>query len=180
MNQAIAQTCDEEANSMKVDETIEVAVPVQRAYNQWTQFETYPEFMEGIVQVEQLDDTRLHWVAEVAGKTKEWYANITRQVPDEVISWESEGGTETRGTVTFRPINNGITEIELHMEAKDDGFIEKLGSAVGVPDRQVGSDLKRFKEFIESRPSETGAWRGEVRHGAVDDDASQLRRKGYE
>jgi uncharacterized membrane protein len=162
---------------MRVDETVEVDVPVRTAYNQWTQFEEFPRFMEGVQQVEQLDDTRLHWVAEVSGERKEWYARITRQVPDEVLAWESEGGTANSGTVVFKPISESRTEIQLHMEFEPEGLKEKVGSALGVPSRNVEGDLKRFKEFIENRSTETGSWRGEIAHGATTDESSQIRRK---
>ena len=163
---------------MKVDEVVEVGVPVRTAYNQWTQFEEFPRFMEGVQQVEQLDDTRLHWVAEISGERKEWYARITRQVPDEVLAWESEGGVVNSGTVIFKPVDEGRTEIQLHMEFEPEGLKEQVGSAIGIPDRRVEGDLKRFKEFIESRGVETGAWRGEIAHGATTDESSQIHRKG--
>ena len=150
---------------MRIDEEVVVEVPVDTAYNQWTQFESFPMFMDGVKQVEQLSDERLHWVAEVAGETKDWNARITRQVPNEVISWESEGGLTNNGTVIFKSAGDGKTEIALHMEFEPQNTKEAVGSAVGVPDRQVKGDLKRFKEFIESRGAETGAWRGEILHG---------------
>jgi uncharacterized membrane protein len=162
---------------MRVDKKIEVDVPVRTAYNQWTQFEEFPRFMEGVEEVEQLDDERLHWAAEVGGERKEWYARITRQVPDEVLAWEGEGGPVAGGTVIFKPINENRTEIELHVDYDPEGFKEQVGSAVGVVDRQVAGDLKRFKDFIETRGVETGQWRGEIIHGAKDEDQSQLRRK---
>jgi uncharacterized membrane protein len=151
---------------MRVDQTIEVNVPRSRVYNQWTQFEEYPRFMEGVVEVEQLDDARLRWVAEVSGERKEWFAKIKRQVPDEVVSWESEGGTVNSGTVIFKPLDGNRTEVELHMEFEPEGVKEQVGSALQVPDRRVAGDLKRFKEFIETRGTETGGWRGEIEHGA--------------
>ena len=154
---------------MRVDQKIDVNVPRDRVYNQWTQFEEYPRFMEGIVEVEQLDDTRLRWVAEVSGERKEWYAKILRQVPDEVVSWESEGGTVNSGTVIFKPLDGNRTEVEVHMEFEPEGVKEQVGGALQVPDRRVAGDLKRFKEFIETRGTETGGWRGEVEHGAPRD-----------
>jgi uncharacterized membrane protein len=163
-----------------VDKTIEVKVPVRTAYNQWTQFEEYPRFMEGIQEVQQMGDERLHWAAEVGGEHKEWYAHITRQVPDEVIAWESEGGVINNGTVIFKPKDANITEIELHMDYETEGMKEKVGDVVGVVSRRVEGDLKRFKEFVETRGTETGAWRGEIIHGAPADDPSQLRRTGYD
>jgi len=121
--------------------------------------------MEGVKSVEQLSDERLHWVAEVGGKEKDWSARITRQVPDEVISWVSEGGTKNDGTVIFRPLEGNGTEVEVHIDAEPEGFTEGAGGALGFLSRQVDGDLKRFKEFIESRQTETGAWRGEIHHG---------------
>ena len=159
----------------RVDKTIEVEAPLTTAYNQWTQFEEYPRFMEGVKEVRQLDDARLHWVAEVGGERKEWYARITRQVPDEELAWESEGGAGNSGTIVFHPKDGNKTELQVHMEVEPEGMKEQLGSAIGVPDRKVEADLKRFKEFIEERGRETGGWRGEIRHGAPDDDQSQMR-----
>ena len=163
-----------------IEQSIEVDVPVNTAYNQWTQFEEFPRFMEGVQQVEQLDDTRLHWVADVAGERKEWYANITRQVPDEVIAWESEGGNANGGTIVFTPINTQRTKIDVFMDIEPEGMKEKVGSFIGIPGATVKGDLERFKDFIENRNFETGKWRGEVRHGAPDDPQSQLKRKGFD
>ena len=160
-----------------IEKTIEVEVPVQTAYNQWTQFEEFPRFMEGVEQVRQLDDQRLYWAADIGGERKEWYARITRQVPDEVIAWQSEGGAPNSGMVSFRPAQDGMkTEVQLHMEYEPEDFKEQVGDALGIVSRRVEGDLKRFKEFIEERGSETGGWRGEIIHGATNDDASQIRR----
>src|SRR5688572_25247527 len=149
-----------------IEKTIEVEVPVQTAYNQWTQFEEFPHFMEGVEQVRQLDDQRLYWAADIGGERKEWYARITRQVPDEVIAWQSEGGAPNSGMVSFRPAQDGMkTEVQLHMEYEPEDFKEQVGDALGIVSRRVEGDLKRFKEFIESRGSETGAWRGEIPGG---------------
>jgi uncharacterized membrane protein len=160
----------------RVDKEIEVEVPLSTAYNQWTQFEEFPRFMEGVKEVTQLEDERLHWSAEVKGETKDWYARITRQVPDEVLAWESEGGYVNNGTIIFKPISDSVTEIELHMEYDPEDFKEQIGGALGFVSRRVEGDLKRFKDFIESRGSETGAWRGEIIHGADNDPQSQLRK----
>jgi len=148
-----------------IDESIEVGVPVSTAYNQWTQFEDFPLFMEGVDHVQQLDDTRLHWVASVGGKTNEWDAKILEQHPDRQISWISEDGKKTRGTVTFEPRGEGRTLIRLSMSYQAEGPAETLGSAAGLDARRVRSDLARFKELIESRGEESGAWRGEVSAG---------------
>ena len=144
-----------------IDESIEVNVPVSVAYNQWTQFEDFPLFMEGVDHVQQLDDTRLHWVATVAGKKTEWDAKILEQHPDRQISWISEDGKKTRGTVTFEPLSEGKTQIRLSMSYQADP-LEAVGSAAGLDSLRVHADLERFKELVESRGTESGAWRGEV------------------
>jgi uncharacterized membrane protein len=148
-----------------IDESIEVNVPVSVAYNQWTQFEDFPLFMEGVDHVQQLDDTRLHWVATVAGTKAEWDAKILEQHPDRQISWVSEDGKKTRGTVTFEPRDEGKTLVRLSMSYQAEGPAEALGSAAGLDARRVRGDLDRFKELIESRGTESGAWRGEVAAG---------------
>jgi uncharacterized membrane protein len=150
-----------------ITESIEVNVPVSTAYNQWTQFEDFPLFMEGVDHVQQLDDTRLHWAATVAGKTAEWDAKILEQHPDKQISWISEDGKKTRGTVTFEPVAESKTLIRLSMSYQAEGLKEALGSAVGLDERRVRGDLQRFKELIESRGAESGAWRGEVSAGTT-------------
>ena len=150
---------------MRVEKKIELSVPVQTAYNQWTQFEEFPRFMEGVKSVEQLSDERLHWVAEVSGKQKDWTAKITRQVPDQVLAWVAEGGSTNDGTVIFKPLDGGKSEVEVHIEFAPEDFSEQVGGALGFVSRRVEGDLKRFKEFIESRGTETGAWRGEIQHG---------------
>ncbi len=150
-----------------IDESIEVNVPVSAAYNQWTQFEDFPLFMEGVEHVEQLDDTRLHWIAKVGGKTNEWDAKILEQHPDKQISWISEDGKKTRGTVSFEPVGESKTRIRLSMSYQAEGAAEKLGSAAGLDQRRVRGDLERFKDLIESRGAESGAWRGEVSAGTT-------------
>jgi uncharacterized membrane protein len=147
-----------------IDESIEVNVPVSVAYNQWTQFEDFPLFMEGVDHVEQKDDTRLHWVATVAGKTNEWDAKILEQHPDKQISWISEDGKKTRGTVSFEPVGENKTRVRLSMSYQADP-LEAVGSVAGLDARRIRGDLERFKELIESRGSESGAWRGEVSSG---------------
>src|SRR5438874_217637 len=163
---------------MRVDKKIEVEAPLETVYNQWTQFEDFPQFMEGIREVQQLSDERLHWVADVGGARKEWYARITRQVPDEVLAWESEGGAMNSGTIIFKPIDQGHTELEVHMDYEPEEVKEQAGGVLGIVSRRVEGDLERFKEFIEERGAETGAWRGEIIHGADADEQSQLHRKG--
>ena len=148
-----------------IDESIEVNVPVKTAYNQWTQFEDFPLFMEGVDHVQQLDDTRLHWAATVAGKKAEWDAKILEQHPDRQISWISEDGKKTRGTVAFEPLGDSKTLVRLSMSYQAEGPVEALGSAAGLDSRRVRGDLERFKELIEARGEESGAWRGEVKAG---------------
>ena len=151
-----------------IDESIEVAVPVKTAYNQWTQFEEFPLFMEGVDDVRQRDDTRLHWVATIGGHTAEWDAKILEQHPDTQISWISEDGKKTRGTVSFEPIGESKTLIRLSMSYQAEGPIEQLGSAAGLDAQRVRGDLKRFKDLIESRGTESGEWRGEIDAGKAE------------
>jgi uncharacterized membrane protein len=148
-----------------VEETIDVNVPVSVAYNQWTQFEEFPKFMEAVKSVRQLDDTHLEWEAEIAGRDKKWRSEITKQEPDQEIAWRSTEGAQNDGTVRFEPIDENTTRIHLRIEADPEGPIENLGDALGFLKRQVREDLGRFKEFIESRGTPTGAWRGEVNEG---------------
>jgi uncharacterized membrane protein len=155
------------SNPRVISESIEVGVPVSTAYNQWTQFEDFPLFMEGVDHVQQLDDTRLHWVATVAGKKVEWNAKIVEQHPDWEISWITEDGKKTRGTVTFEERGPAQTLIRLSMRYQPEGSMETAGSAAGLDERRVRGDLERFKEFIENRGAETGAWRGEVSSGTT-------------
>jgi uncharacterized membrane protein len=142
---------------------VDVEVPVTVAYNQWTQFEEFPRFMEGVKQVKQLDDKHLHWRAEIAGKDEAWNAEITEQLPDERVAWTSTSGAKNAGVVTFHRLGEDKTRITLQMEYEPEGPVENVGSALGVVDRRVEGDLKRFKEFIEARGRETGAWRGTIK-----------------
>ncbi|MFL5679736.1 MAG: SRPBCC family protein [Chloroflexota bacterium] len=146
-----------------VTQSIDVKVPVRTAYDQWTQFEDFPQFMDGVKRVEQLDDTRLHWVAKVAGKEKEWDAKITEQTPDQRVAWTATSGAPNGGVVTFHRLDDNTTRVTVQMEIEPEGPIEKVGAAAGIPDNRIKGDLRRFKEFIEKRGSETGAWRGEVK-----------------
>jgi uncharacterized membrane protein len=145
-----------------IEQSIEVDVPVRTAYNQWTQFEEFPRFMEGVESVRQLDDKRLHWRANIGGKTKEWDAEITEQRPDERIAWTSRGGAHNAGVATFHRLSDNRTKVMLQLEYDPEGVVENVGDAVGVVSMRVKSDLGRFKEFVESRGRETGAWRGEI------------------
>ena len=145
-----------------VVKSIDVEVPVSTAYNQWTQFEEFPRFMEGVEAVKQVDDTRLRWVASIAGKRTEWDARITEQHPDERVAWTSEAGDKNAGVVTFHKLADAKTRVMLQLEYEPEGLVEGAGSALGFVTRRVEGDLKRFKEFIEARGQETGAWRGTV------------------
>jgi uncharacterized membrane protein len=146
-----------------VEKTIEINVPVRTAYNQWTQFEEFPRFMEGVKQVSQLDDKHLHWKAEIAGQEKEWDAEITEQIPDQRIAWTSRGGMMTAGVVTFQPLSEAKSKVMLHMEYDPKGVVENVGDAVGAVGQRIEGDLERFKQYIETRGQETGAWRGTVK-----------------
>jgi uncharacterized membrane protein len=146
----------------RIEESIDVEVPIGTAYNQWTQFEEFPTFMEGIAQVKQVDDTHLHWTAEVAGKREEWDAEITEQHPDHRVAWNATSGKGNAGVVTFHRIGDTQTRLMVQMDWEPEGVTEKIGTALGMDDRRVQGDLKRFKELIEQQGSESGAWRGEV------------------
>ena len=145
-----------------IEQSVEVNVPVRTAYNQWTQFEDFPQFMEGVEEVKQLDDVTLHWKASIAGQQREWDAKITEQTPDERIAWTDIGGAENAGVVTFHRIDDSKTKVMLQMEFEPEGAVETAGDALGLVKARVKGDLERFKGFIESRGQETGAWRGEV------------------
>jgi len=150
-----------------VQHSIDVNVPISVAYDQWTQFETFPSFMDGVESVTQLDDTHVHWVARVAGRRKEWDAEIHEQVPDRRVAWRSLTGARNAGVVTFEPGDDGKTTVTLHMDVEPDGIVEEAGTATGFLDRQVQGDLERFRDFIEARGRETGGWRREVEQGQV-------------
>jgi uncharacterized membrane protein len=146
----------------RIEESIDVEVPVERAYNQWTQFEEFPAFMEGIQEVRQLDDTHVHWVAEIGGQREEWDAEITEQHPDERVAWRSTSGRGNGGVVTFHRLDDAKTRVMVQMDWEPDGMTESVGAAAGMDSRRVQGDLQRFKELIEARGVESGAWRGEV------------------
>ena len=150
-----------------IEKSVEVDAPISTVYNQWTQFEEFPRFMEGVKEVRQLDDKRLHWHAEIAGKDKQWDAEIYRQEPDRAIAWRSTSGAENGGEVSFTPAGNNGTRVMLRMSYDPEGFLENVGDALGMVGMRVQGDLDRFKEFIESRGRETGGWRGEIRGGSV-------------
>jgi uncharacterized membrane protein len=149
----------------EVRESIEVNVPVSTAYNQWTQFEEFPRFTDNVESVTQLDDTHLRWVAEIGGKREEWKAEITQQEPDRTIAWRSIEGRENAGAVRFEPLGPDRTRVEVTMTWEPEGLVEAAADKIGVSDRAVNVDLERFKDLIESRGVESGAWRGEVIEG---------------
>jgi uncharacterized membrane protein len=148
-----------------IAESIDVNVPLTTAYNQWTQFEEFPRFMEGVDEVRQLDDTLLHWAATVGGKHAQWDAKILEQKPDTRITWESIDGKQTRGTVSFEQAGADRTRVHLQMSYRPDGIAERVGSAVGLDNRRIRGDLCRFRDLIEERQVESGAWRGRVEDG---------------
>ncbi len=151
----------------KIESSIDVNVPVRVAYDQWTQFEEFPRFMDVVESVKQVDDTHLHWVAKIAGVRKEWDAEITQQEPDQRIAWNSTSGAENAGAVDFHRLDDHKTRITLTMDVDPEGVVENVGNALGVPERQVEGDLERFKEFIEGRAVPSGAWRGTVKQDDV-------------
>lgn len=137
--------------------SIDVNVPVRTAYDQWTQFETFPEFMEGVEEVRRVTDTKLEWRAEIAGHTEAWEAEITEQVPDQRVAWTSRTGAKNAGVVTFHHIDDATTRVMLQLEYEPETLVEHAGAALGIVGRRIQGDLERFKEFIESRAEATGA-----------------------
>jgi len=154
----------------RINEEIEVAVPVRVAYDQWTQFESFPRFMDGVDRVIQIDDKTLEWTATIAGAVKHWRAEITEQRPDEVVAWRSTEGAQNDGQVSFRSLGPDRTLVDVQLDVEPEGLVEKAADALGVVERRVRGDLVRFRDFIESRAVPTGAWRGSVEDGRVEDD----------
>lgn len=147
-------------------EAIDVHVDIKTVYNQWTQFESFPKFMEGVDEIRQLDATHTHWVTSIGGVTREFDATITEQHPDERVAWKSESGPTHAGVVTFHRLNESTTRVTAQMDIDPEGLAETVADKAGVISRRVKADLGRFKKFIESRDSETGAWRGDVAPGS--------------
>ena len=146
-----------------VEKSIDVDVPIRQVYDQWTQFESFPQFMNGVERITQLDERRTHWVTKIGGVEREFDAEITEQHPDERVAWTSvDGETKHAGVVTFHKISDTTTRVMVQLDWEPQGVVEKVGAVVGVDDRQISADVKRFKEFIESRGTETGAWRGDI------------------
>jgi uncharacterized membrane protein len=151
-----------------IERSIEVEVPVRTAYNQWTQFEVFPQFMEGVENIQQKDDTHLHWKTELVGQTREFEAEITEQTPDQRIAWKAEGDVQQGGVVTFHRLDESRTRVMLQMAYEPEGVVDKAGQVLGVVERRTQKDLENFKEFIESRGTETGGWRGEVKQSGTE------------
>ena len=145
-----------------IEESLDVSVPVRTAYDQWTQFEEFPRFMEGVESITQMDDTHLHWVAKIGGVTREWDAEVTEQIPDERVAWTAREGMHNAGVVTFHRLSDDSTRVMLQLDVEPQGLVEQAGDKLGLIKRRAVGDLERFKHFIEARGAETGAWRGEV------------------
>ena len=152
-----------------VNESVVVDVPVSVAYDQWTQFEEFPKFMEAVTKVRQLDDTHLEWTAEIGGEEHSWQAEIGQQERDRLITWRATDGKYNSGKVMFEPLDGDRTRVDVEMTYDAEGWKESAGSALGFDSLQVGKDLDRFKEFVEERGQQTGGWSGEVRQGNVTD-----------
>jgi carbon monoxide dehydrogenase subunit G len=151
----------------KVEKSILVNVPVSTAYNQWTQFEDFPQFMGGVKSVTQLSDDRLEWVAEIAGVKRQWEARILEQVPDQKVAWAATSGATNAGAVTFEDVGGGQTSVRLSLEYEPEGLVEKVGDKLNIVQNQAEADLERFKKFIESEGYASGAWRGTVNEGGT-------------
>lgn len=149
-----------------VTKSVDVEAPISAVYNQWTQFETFPEFMSGVQRITQADDTHTHWVTDVGGVKREFDTKITEQHPEERVAWKSTDGTTHAGVITFHRLSETTTRVTAQLDWQPEGVLEKAGAVLGFDDRQVSSDLDRFKDFIESRHGETGGWRGEVPAGS--------------
>jgi uncharacterized membrane protein len=153
----------------RIIEHIEVDVPVRTSYDQWTQFESFPKFMDGVERVVQLDDKTLEWTATIAGKTKHWRAEIVDQQPDRLVSWRSTEGAQNDGQVRFEPLGPDRSRVTLQLDIEPEGFVEKAGDTLGIVERRVKGDLDRYRDFVEGRGQATGAWRGTVEGGVVED-----------
>jgi uncharacterized membrane protein len=145
-----------------IEKSIEIDRSIRSVYNQWTRFEDFPQFMEGVKSVRQIDDKRLHWEAEIAGKTKAWDAEIFEQEPDKRIAWRSMSGAMNSGMVNFEPLDPGRTRVTMRLNYKPEGVTEQVGDMLGIVSARVSGDLKRFKEFIENKDTPPEGWRGEI------------------
>lgn len=153
-----------------IEKSIEIGVPAQVAYNQWTQFEEFPRFMEGVEEVRQIDDNHLHWRAQFAGQEVEWDAEIIEQVPDRLVAWRSIGGMSVEGQVTFSPLSAERCRVDARIDYQPEGLLQKTGDALGFVSRRIEGNLERFKELLETQKVPTGAWRGEIHGGKVEGD----------
>ena len=149
----------------RITEEIDIGVPVRVAYDQWTRFESFPAFMDGVEKVVKLDDTTLEWTGTVAGVHKRWRARILEQRPNQLVAWQSIDGAANDGSVRFQPLSRNRTRLALTLDVAPEGALEKVAAALGVVERQIKGDLERFREYIEARQAPTGAWRGGVRGG---------------
>jgi uncharacterized membrane protein len=143
-------------------QTVDVEAPITTVYNQWTQFESFPQFMDGVDEVVQKSDRLTHWKISIAGVKREFDAEITEQTPDQRVAWKAVDGTEHAGVVTFHKLDDAKTRVTLQLDTKPEGVVEKVGDAVGLTNANAKGDLKRFKQFIETRGTETGGWRGDI------------------
>lgn len=144
------------------DHSVDVHAPVRVAYNQWTQFEEFPRFMDGVESIDQRGDDTLHWTVRFGGVTREFDTRITEQTPDHRIAWTTEDGPRHAGVVTFHKIDDETTRVTLQMEYDPEGFLENVGDKVGFVSGQLKGDMNNFKSFIEDRSVSTGAWRGHI------------------
>jgi hypothetical protein len=151
---------------------IDVDAPIQAVYNQWTQFESFPHFLHAVKEVTQTDDSLTHWVVSIGGVRREFDAEITEQVPDQIIAWASVDGKSHSGSVRFSPAGGANTHVAMEMMWLPETFVEKVGAALNLDERQAQMDLERFKSFIEERGRETGGWRGEIHDGVPESDRS--------
>jgi uncharacterized membrane protein len=145
-----------------ITQSVDVEVPVTTAYNQWTQFESFPQFMSGVEEIRQLDDTHTHWVTKIGGVKREFDATITEQHPDERVAWKSDSGPQQAGVITFDKLDDTHTRVTAQMDVDPEGIVEKAADKLGMIEGQVKGDMERFKSFIEQQGGETGAWRGDV------------------
>jgi len=160
-----------------VEKIVEVNAPLSRVYNQWTQFESFPEFMEGVEEVRQVNDKVLHWKANISGKIREWDAEIFQQIPDSLIAWRATSGPAHTGSVSFRSRGPNLTEVMVRIEFQPQSLLESLAGTFGVIGRRIEGDLERFKDFIQNRQEETGGWRGRIMGRAVERPADEPRSK---
>jgi len=142
--------------------SVDVNRPIRVVYDQWTQFEDFPRFMEGVERIDQRDDTHLHWVIKIAGIEREFDATVTEQHPEERVAWKSDSGPDHAGVVTFHRLDDENTRVTTQMDVDPEGFVENVADKVGILKARVKGDLDRFKDFIESKPAPTGEWRGDV------------------